>query len=149
MVKIERILFPCDFTDNSLKVLPYVLSLAEKYDSKVYLLYVDDLYVWGGNFIPHPSLTVLQKESLEAARKAMDSVCEEGLQGCPNFQRKVVSGDPVSEIVKEIEAEGINMVVMATHGRRGLEERIFGSVAENVVKKSPVPVLVINPHKVK
>jgi nucleotide-binding universal stress UspA family protein len=149
MVKIERILFPCDFTDNSLKVLPYVLSLAEKYDSKVYLLYVDDLYVWGGNFIPHPSLTVLQKESLEAARKAMDSVCEERLQGCPNFQRKVVSGDPVSEIVKEIEAEGINMVVMATHGRRGLEERIFGSVAENVVKKSPVPVLVINPHKVK
>jgi nucleotide-binding universal stress UspA family protein len=149
MVKIERILFPCDFTDNSLKVLPYVLSLAEKYDSKVYLLYVDDLYVWGGNFIPHPSLTVLQKESLEAARNAMDGVCEERLQGCPNFQRKVVSGDPVSEIVKEIETEGINMVVMATHGRRGLEERIFGSVAENVVKKSPVPVLVINPHKVK
>ena len=149
MVKIERILFPCDFTDNSLKVLPYVLSLAEKYDSKVYLLHVDDLYAWGGNFIPHPSLTVLQKESLEAARKAMDRVCEERLQGCPNFQRKVVSGDPVSEIVKEIEAEGINMVVMATHGRRGLEERIFGSVAENVVKKSPIPVLVINPHKVK
>jgi nucleotide-binding universal stress UspA family protein len=76
-------------------------------------------------------------------------VCEERLQGCPNFQRKVVSGDPVSEIVKEIEAEGINMVVMGTHGRRGLEERIFGSVAENVVKKSPVPVLVINSHKVK
>jgi nucleotide-binding universal stress UspA family protein len=149
MVRIERILFPCDLTDNSLKVLPYVLSLAEKYDSKVYLLYVDDLYVWGGNFIPHPSLTVLQKESLEAARKAMDRVCEERLQGCPNFQRKVVSGDPVSEIVKEIEAEGINMVVMGTHGRRGLEERIFGSVAENVVKKSPVPVLVINSHKVK
>jgi len=60
-----------------------------------------------------------------------------------------VSGAPASEIVKEIEAEGINMVVMGTDGRRGLEERIFGSVAENVVKKSPVPVLVINPHKVK
>lgn len=149
MVKIERILFPCDFTDNSLKVLPYVLSLAEKYNSEIYLLYVDDLYAWGGNFIPHPSLTVLRKESLEAARKAMDRVCEERLQGCPNFQRKVVSGDPVSEIVKEIEAEGMNMVVMGTHGRRSLEERIFGSVAENVVKKSPVPVLVINPHKVK
>jgi nucleotide-binding universal stress UspA family protein len=149
MVKLERILFPCDFTDNSLKVLPYVLSLAEKYNSEVYLLYVDDLYTWGGNFIPHPSLTVLQKESLEAARKAMDKMCEERLQGCPNFQRKVASGDPASEIVKEIEAEGINMVVMGTHGRRGLEERIFGSVAENVVKKSPVPVLVINPYKVK
>ena len=126
-----------------------MLSSAEKYDSEVYLVHVDDLDAWGGNFIPHPSLTVLRKESLEAARKAMDKVCEERLQGCPNFQRKVVSGDPVSEILKEIKAEGINMVVMGTHGRRGLEERIFGSVAENVVKKSPVPVLVINPHKVK
>jgi nucleotide-binding universal stress UspA family protein len=38
---------------------------------------------------------------------------------------------------------------MGTHGRKGLEHAIFGSVAENVVKKSPVPVLIVNPHKVK
>jgi nucleotide-binding universal stress UspA family protein len=40
------------------------------------------------------------------------------------------------------------MVVMGTHGRKGVEQRIFGSVADNVVKKSTVPVLVVNPHKV-
>jgi nucleotide-binding universal stress UspA family protein len=147
MVNVERILFPCDFTDNSLKVLPYVLSLAEKYSSQIYLLYVDDLHAWGGNFIPHPSLSVLQEESLEAARKEMDRVCNERMQGCPNFQRRVVSGDPVTEILKEIKAEGIDMLVIGTHGRRGLEERIFGSVAENVAKKSPVPVLLVNPHR--
>ena len=148
MVKMERVLFPCDFTDNSLKVLPYALSLAEKYNSQIYLLYVDDLHEWGGNFIPHPSLSVMQKESLEVARKEMDRVCNERMQGCPNFERRLVSGDPVTEIIKEIKAEGINMVVMGTHGRRGLEERIFGSVADNVAKKSPVPVLLVNPHKI-
>jgi nucleotide-binding universal stress UspA family protein len=93
MIKVERILYPCDFTDNSLKVLPYVLSLAEKYNSQIYLLYVDDLHEWGGNFIPHPSLSVMQKESLEVAQKEMDRVCNEQMQKCPNFERRVVSGE--------------------------------------------------------
>jgi len=149
MVNVDKILFPCDFTECSSKVLPYVLSMAERYDSQVYILYVDELHEWGGHFIPHQSLTVLRDEALKAAEKTMDKVCEEQLQSCPNFQRKIVSGDPAAEILKTIESEGIDMVVMGTHGRKGIEERIFGSIAENVVKKSPVPVLIVNPYKVK
>jgi len=79
----------------------------------------------------------------------MDKICKEQLESCPNFQRKIVSEDPALEILKTIESEGIDMVVMGTHGRKGLEHTIFGSVAENVVKKSPVPVLVVNPYKMK
>ena len=55
----------------------------------------------------------------------------------------------VKEILKTIESETIDLVIMGTHGRKGLEHVFFGSVAENVVKKSPVPVLTINPYKVK
>ena len=148
MVKADKILFPCDFSRNSSKILPYVLSIAEKYNSQVYILYVDELHEWGGHFIPHPSIDTLQKEALKAAEKAMDKICEEQLQSCPNFQRKIVSGEPATEILKLIESEDIDMVVMGTHGRKGMEHAIFGSVAENVVKKSPVPVLVVNPYKV-
>ena len=148
MVKADKILFPCDFSRNSSKILPYVLSIAEKYNSQVYILYVDELHEWGGHFIPHPSIETLQKEALKAAEKAMDKICEEQLQSCPNFQRKIVSGEPATEILKLIESEDIDMVVMGTHGRKGMEHAIFGSVAENVVKKSPVPVLVVNPYKV-
>jgi nucleotide-binding universal stress UspA family protein len=79
----------------------------------------------------------------------MDRICEEKLQGCPNFQRRIVSGEPAVEILKTIESEGMDLVVMGTHGRKGLEHTIFGSVVENVVKKSPVPVLVINPYNLK
>jgi nucleotide-binding universal stress UspA family protein len=61
----------------------------------------------------------------------------------------VVSGDAATEIVKTIEAEGADLVVTGTHGRKGMEHAIFGSVAENVVKKSPVPVLVVDPYKIK
>ena len=150
MVEIKKILFPCDLTENSSKILRYALSVSEKYESMIYLLYVaEDLLKWGGFYIPHPSLSEYQKELLKSAEKHMDKICEEQLESCPNFQRKIVSGDPALEILKAIESEGIDMVVMGTHGRKGLEHTIFGSVAENVVKKSPVPVLVVNPYKIK
>ena len=50
---------------------------------------------------------------------------------------------------KTIESEAIDLVVMGTHGYKGLEHAIFGSVAEKVVKNSAVPVLTINPYKLK
>jgi nucleotide-binding universal stress UspA family protein len=75
-------------------------------------------------------------------------VCDEQLASCPNFQRLIAYGDPSTEILQAIEKGNIDLVVMGTHGRKGLEHTIFGSVAENVVKRSSAPVLVINPHKV-
>ena len=150
MIEIKKILFPIDFTENSSKILPYVLSVSEKYNSMIYLLHVvQDLQRWGKAYIPHASLDKFQKEVLEGANKSMERVCEEQLQQCPNFQRKLVSGDPATEILKTIDSEGMDLVIMGTHGRKGLEHTIFGSVAENVVKKSPVPVLTINPYGLK
>jgi nucleotide-binding universal stress UspA family protein len=150
MTEVKKILFPIDLTDNSTKILPYVLSMAEKFGSQIYLFHVvQDLQRWGNFFIPHSSTEVYQKEAKEGAEKAMNKVCEKQLQSCPNFKRVIVSGDPAHKILETIESEGIDMVVMGTHGRKGLEHAIFGSVAENVVKKSPVPVLTVNPYKLK
>ena len=150
MIKIKKILFPLDLTENSSKILPYVLSISEKYDSIVYLLHVvQDLNRWGKLYVPHPSMDKFQEEAIESAKKAMDTVCENQLQSCPNFQKRVVSGDTVDEILKVIESEDIDLLIMGTHGRKGLDHTIFGSVAEKMVKKSPAPVLVINPYKIK
>lgn len=150
MIEIKKILFPLDLTENSSKILPYVLSMSEKYDSLVYLIHVvQDLNKWGKLYVPHPSMDNFQEEAIEVAKKALDSVCENQLQSCPNFQKRVVSGDTVDEILKVIESEDIDLVIMGTHGRKGLEHVFFGSVAENVVKKSSVPVLIINPYKVR
>ena len=94
-------------------------------------------------------VNVFQKEVFDVAEKAMDKVCQEELQSCPSLQRRIISGDPATEMLKTIESEGIDLVIMGMHGRKRLEHAIFGSVAENVVKKSPVPVLTINPYKLK
>jgi len=148
MVEINRILFPIDFTENSSKILPYVVSVSEKYDGMIYLVHViKDLREWvSGFYIP---LSQYKEEALKGAEEALYKICEEQLQSCPNFQKMILFGDPSLEILKTIESEGIDLVIMGTHGRKGLEHVFFGSVAENVVKKSPVPVLTINPYKVK
>jgi len=150
MKEIKKVLFPYDLSENAAKILPYVLSISEAYNSTIYLLHVvHDLQKWGKVYIPHPSTGVLQKEALEGAEKAMDRVCEEQLEGRTNLQRRVVSGDPATEILKTIESEHIDLVIMGTHGRKGLEHIVMGSVAENVVRKSSVPVMSVNPYKLK
>ena len=81
------------------------------------------------------------------AENAVNLFCEEHLQGCLDFEKLMLSGDPAPAILKTIDSIGIDLVVMGSHGRKGLEETIFGSVAENVLKKSPVPVLTVNPYR--
>jgi len=150
MVEIKKILFPTDLTESSSKILPYVLSFSEKYNSMIYLLHVfQDLKRWGKLYIPHISTEKFEEQALEGAKKFVETLCDEKLRGCPNFQKRIVSGDPATEILKTIESEGIDLVIMGTQGRKGLERTLFGSVAENVVKKSGVPVLTINPWKLK
>ena len=150
MVEIKKILFPCDFTENSTKILPYALSLSEKYGAIIYILHVvEDFSKWGGFYIPHIPLEHFQEAAMKGAERTLDKVCEEKLQRCPNFQKRILFGDPATEILKIIDGEGIDLVVMGTHGRKALDHVFFGSVAENVVKKSPVPVLTINPYKIK
>ena len=150
MIKIDKILFPSELREYSLKILPYVLSMSEKYNSTIYLLHViDDISKWGGFYRPHISLDLYQKEAMEAAEKFIDKVCEQQMKGCANFERKIRSGDPAAEILKTIDSDAIDLVVMGTHGYKGLEQAIFGGVARKVVKNSPVPVLTINPYKFK
>ncbi|MBW1823135.1 MAG: universal stress protein [Deltaproteobacteria bacterium] len=149
MLEIKKILFPCGLAENLPKILTYVLSIAEKYNSMIYLFHVidDNPYKWG--IPPYYSFTFDKQKILNGAEKAMEKVCEEELQGFPNFNRKIVFGHPPTKILEAIESEGIDLVIMGTHGREGLDHAIFGSVAEKVIRKSPVPVLIINPYKLK
>jgi nucleotide-binding universal stress UspA family protein len=150
MIEIKNILFPCDLRETSSMLFPYVISLSKKYDSMISLIHViNDISRWGVLYIPHIPLDLYQKEAEQAAEKLMDKICAEKLKGRSNVRKKVVSGDPASEILKTIEVENIDLVVMATHGLNGLERRTVGNVTEKVVKESAAPVLVINPFKIK
>jgi nucleotide-binding universal stress UspA family protein len=150
MVEIKKILFPCDLTENSARILPYAMSLSERYHATIYLLHVvEDFAKWAGFYVPHTPVKEMQDQAYKNAERLMGRVCDESLGGCLYFIQVIQAGEPVAEILKLIDSEKIDLVVMGTHGRKGLELAFFGSVAENVVKKSPVPVMVVNPYTLK
>jgi nucleotide-binding universal stress UspA family protein len=147
-MEIKKILWPTDFSDNANAALPYVLSLTQKYGAEIYLLYVAedmaDYASWYGEMTPS-HIEKLHEWELPRAKKKLEEVCRNDLAGCPMFHNLVLVGDPAREILKTIEKEGPDVVVMATHGRKGRFE--FGSVTERVVKNSPVPVWTVRPFK--
>ena len=147
-MEIKKILWPTDFSDNANAALPYVLSLTQKYGAEIYLLYVvedmADYASWYGEMTPS-HIEKLHEWELPKAKKKLEEVCRNDLAGCPMFHKLVLVGDPAHEILKTIEKEGPDVVVMATHGRKGRFE--FGSVTERVVKNSPVPVWTVRPFK--
>jgi len=149
MIEIKNILFPCDLRESSLKLLPYVVSMSEKYSSMIYLLHVvEDISQWGGMYIPHVPLDLYQKEAMEAAEKVVEKIYREDMNSRPDFQSLVLSGKPASEILRVIDSKAIDLVIMGTHGYKGLERTIFGSVVQRVIRESPAPVFVINPNKI-
>lgn len=146
MLQINKILYPCDLTENSPKIIKYVLSFAEKYESEIHILHVvRDLLQWGELYVPYFSLEFDQKRILESGREALNRICDNHFKTSTRYTKEVVSGDAAAMILEIIASRKIDMVIMGTHGRKGLEHTIFGSVAEVVVKRSPVPVMTINP----
>ena len=81
------------------------------------------------------------KELPKELQKRLKRICNKYLEGCPKHTRHTKMGDPAQEILKFIDSEKVDMVVMPTHGERGIFP--FGSVTEKVVKNSTVPVLTI------
>jgi nucleotide-binding universal stress UspA family protein len=149
MKEFKKILYPIDFSESSKKILPYVLSFSKTFNSEVHLLYVvRDLKYLTSFHVPHPSLNKIEEEIAASSQKMMEKVCAEDLQGCPFFIKKILVGDAATEIIKYAQEEKIDLIILGTHGRKGLEKALFGSVAERVVKNSPIPVLTINPYKV-
>jgi nucleotide-binding universal stress UspA family protein len=148
MMAIKKILFPCDLTQHSVKILKYALALADTFGSRVFILHVvQDLRAWAGLYMPHKRLDLEQREVVEHAQKSLIQFCLDIPEARTKAEKRVVSGDPAEEIIKSAVDERADLIVMGTHGRKGLEYSLFGSVATKVVRNSPVPVLTINPDR--
>ena len=143
-MELKKILWPTDFSENSEKALPYVTSLSEKFQTEVHVLYViEELAIhepWYGEF-DRSHIEKIHEWEDKKARERLDEICSKYLEGCPLYIKHVAIGDPAQEILKLVEEEKVDMVVMATHGRK-VHFR-FGSIAEKVVKHATVPVVTI------
>lgn len=143
-MKVEKILFPTDFSEGSFHALPYAVDLSKHYNAKLCILHVIyDIFKATNSHIPHISADELYREIFEWAQKEMERCCVEGLRGLSNVEKVVLKGVPYEEIIRFAAEKKVDMIVMGTYGRKGLERFIFGNTAERVVRKAPCPVMTV------
>ena len=133
----ERILVPLDESEESERVLGHALALADTAGAAVHVLSVVDEKI-----LPRDITEDILFESLEAVA---DRTVDEGVAAAEErgveADGEVVHGKPATEILAA--AEDVDLVVMGTHGRRGVDRFLLGSVSARVVRKSSTAVLLV------
>ncbi len=150
MKNFNKLLFPVDLSDTSPKLVSYVSMVAEKFKSEIHILFVARIFdYFSGLYVSNNSINEFHNEIVEGAEKRLYEFKDQYFSDFPNIKTTVELGDISEEILSYATAKKINLIIMGTHGRKGLDKIMFGSVAERVMKNSPVPVLTVNPFKIK
>jgi nucleotide-binding universal stress UspA family protein len=152
-MEVKTILWPTDLSKNSLKATKHVVSLADKYQARVIMLYVGtdlmNMLAYGGKYPSEEYLKHFQEWELGQAKKEMETVCGANMKACPMLDVRLVQGDPAEEILKMADAEKADMIVITTHGRGhgALDAKTpdFGSVVAKVIRAARVPIHLVNP----
>lgn len=143
-MKIERILFPTDFSEGALHALHYAVDLTNHYHAKLFILHVVyDINQAVGIHVPHISTEEVFKELNAWAIKEIGTCYIEEIRGLSHVEKKIVQGIPYEEILKFASEEKIDLIVMGTYGRVGIQRLIFGNTAERVVRRAPCPVMTV------
>jgi len=138
MARFDRILCAVDFDANSALALRVAMELAEDRGATLHLLHVVAMP-------PGPEVALSFDKMERAARTKLKRLARQKLGDNVAYEIHVTMGDPGLEILQMAKRLRANIIVMATHGRRGLRKLILGSVAERVVREAPCPVLSIKP----
>jgi universal stress protein A len=150
MVSIRQILVPTDFSEPAHAALKYARALAEEFHSHLHIFHVVPepyVYPWGTEISTLPLADLMaQSEALSDTRLGELIPGDEAPKG--GLTTSTAIGTPVDCVLDYIDTCHIDLVVMGTHGRGPVGHLLLGSVAERVVRRSPVPVLTVKGAKV-
>jgi len=145
MQNIKKILCALDLSPHSAMVAEYAVTMAKAFDAQIVAVYAAPaLTQYVGFHVPPSSIENIVSEIVAGAEKTMQSFVASNFQGVKAVG-KVVNGYAAEEILHMVATENADMIIMGTHGRKGIDRILFGSVAEKIVKSSPIPVLTIRP----
>ncbi|OGW39255.1 MAG: hypothetical protein A2Y97_00980 [Nitrospirae bacterium RBG_13_39_12] len=143
-MEIKSILFPTDFSEGSSNALNYAVDLSKRYGAKLHIVHVvHTIYNVTGWYVPHTSLDEVYKDLEKSAQKELESYASEELRGFKDIERKVLTGIPHEVIVQFVKDNKIDLIVMGSHSRKGIDRVLFGSTASQVVRFAPCPVLTV------
>ena len=141
-MEIKKILFATDFSEGSRNALPYAVDIAMRHGAKIYAVHVIfDVTKAAGWYVPHASAEEVYADLEKSARKELEKTFSEDMRKFKDYENVLLRGTPYEEITKFAEANKIDLIVIATHGRTGIDRLLFGSTAEQVVRYAPCPVL--------
>jgi len=146
MAELKNILVPTDFSEHSERAAAYAVELARQYGSnEIHCIHVSDipadLLATSAYYMTGPSEQFVGQVRDEG-RKGLDAFVKKNFKDVP-VKAVFLEGRPFVEIIRYARDKKIELVVISTHGRTGLQHALFGSVAEKVVRKAPCPVLVV------
>ncbi len=141
MFKIHTILCPVDFSDASRKAVQYAREFAAGMGASIHLMNVVEPRPMAVditlNYVP------LEEDLEKAASEDLKVILDELLQAGLKAECSIEFGNPSDGILDKAEALDVNLVIMGSHGKKGLSRFIMGSVAETVVRKANCPVLIV------
>jgi nucleotide-binding universal stress UspA family protein len=144
VIKLKKVLVPTDFSESARHALTYGISFAREYEAELTLLHVvENLTVgYASDLFPVPMAEVFQEIS-GYAKAELAKLGVEARGKNVAVVEQVVQGKPSAEIIRfarEVEAD---MIVLGTHGKGMLDQALFGSTTERVVRRAPCPVLTV------
>jgi len=148
MKKFNKILFATDLSKISEYAFDYALTLSEEFNAKLIILHVISQPIdLQGFYVPHISFETIEHEIAISAEKMMDKFCRKKIKSYDNYEKFIVTGIPDIEILKKADMEKVDLIVIGTHGRVGVDHFLFGSTAEKVIKKAVCPVMTVRPRE--
>lgn len=148
---IKTVVTPIDFSDNAGLVVESAAYMAGTFGATLHVIFiVQNFEDYSGFFVPQMNVPNIEHELYLGAEEQMEAFCKEhggAIEGVgAGLVKKVMVGDVAESIVEyATDVEG-DLIVMGTHGYKGLERIMFGSVADKVVKSASCPVMTINPY---
>lgn len=137
----DRILFPTDGSDGASVVFDHVLDVAAANESTVHVLHVPETTFDRAAGVNEALVDERVAAAEDLVAETADRASERGVETVT----AVEEGEPHRTIVEYADRHAVDVVVMPTHGRRGLERLLLGSVTERVVRRANVPVLTVRP----
>jgi nucleotide-binding universal stress UspA family protein len=142
-----NILVPSDFEAQSIEALKVAGSLACSFDAKVTVVHVHDA---NGYQAPAAYVTYTQEERKEIAdylqERLSDVVLELRATGVRGAQSQLLAGEPVAELLRFAREGKFDLIVMGTHGRTGVWQKLIGSIAQQMLSEAPCPVLTVRAY---
>jgi nucleotide-binding universal stress UspA family protein len=144
--KYKKVLFCTDFSKNSDCAFDYAFGVAKRDDSILYIMHVipdNPKEIYHDMYVNKKNLEKIKANIQKNLEKLFEEKYLSQIKDRSNVRVVIMSGRESEEILKFVRKEKIDLITIGTHGRTGIKYAVFGSVAEKIVRRSPIPVFII------